>query len=218
MPVRSERLFDRARLGTMELELLKICLDFANTADWHTSDQPRETLKDYFGLVSWAVRTGILDDDTAAELSDKAARQPEGAQRTYRRAIDLREAIFRVFSSVARDDRPEESDLSALNAALPEAMAHLRLVRNEGRFEWDWIEDAASFDRVLWPVVRSAALLLTSETLPRVGMCANSDCGWLFIDMSRNKSRRWCDMKDCGNRAKAKRFYRKKKAEEKTKR
>ena len=150
MPVRSERLFDRARLGTMELELLKICLDFANTADWHTSDQPRETLKDYFGLVSWAVRTGILDDDTAAELSDKAARQPEGAQRTYRRAIDLREAIFRVFSSVARDDRPEESDLSALNAALPEAMAHLRLVRNEGRFEWDWIEDAASFDRVLW--------------------------------------------------------------------
>ena len=74
MPVRSERLFDRARLGTMELELLKICLDFANTADWHTSEQPRETLKDYFGLVSWAVRTGILDDDTAAELSDKAAR------------------------------------------------------------------------------------------------------------------------------------------------
>ena len=205
----------------MELELLKICLDFANTADRQAGDQPKETLEGYAGLVSRAVQTGVLDDRAAGGLLEKAARRPEEAQGTYHRAIDLREAIYRVFSSIARNTAPAEDDLAALNAALPEAMAHLRLVLVEGRFEWDWIEDATSLDRVIWPVVRSAALLLTSETLPRVGVCANSDCGWLFIDVSRNKSRKWCDMKDCGNRAKAKRFYhrnkagRKKKAEDK---
>ena len=91
--------------------------------------------------------------------------------------------------------------------------AELKRIGSEAdSFTWEWTGDEAALDRMLWPVVGSAADLLTSEDLDRVGECQGDGCGWLFIDMSRNHSRRWCDMGDCGNRAKARRHYRRKKA------
>jgi predicted RNA-binding Zn ribbon-like protein len=68
----------------------------------------------------------------------------------------------------------------------------------------------AKLDWILNPLIRSAADLLVSDELKRVKRCGDPACGWLFLDTSRNKSRRWCDMSDCGNRAKASRFYKKK--------
>ena len=85
-------------------------------------------------------------------------------------------------------------------------MAKSSIVRVGERFAWDWTPENA-LDRVLWPVVRDAAELLSGEDLDRVGRCADANCGWLFLDTSRNHSRRWCSMKDCGNRAKARRHY-----------
>ena len=58
---------------------------------------------------------------------------------------------------------------------------------------------------VLWPIVQSAADLLTTESLDRVRLCKAEDCGCLFVDASKNRSRRWCAMSDCGNRAKVRR-------------
>ena len=52
---------------------------------------------------------------------------------------------------------------------------------------------------------------LTSEELDQVRECAGNTCGWLFVDMSRNHSRHWCDMRDCGNRAKVRRYYQRRK-------
>jgi len=124
------------------------------------------------------------------------------------RAISLREAIYRVVSAVANGRRAREADLAILNVALPDALARVHVVREADSFAWRWAADETALDRMLWPVARSAADLLTSEKLARVGQCADDrGCGWLFLDMSRNRSRRWCDMKDCGNRAKAKRHY-----------
>ena len=77
---------------------------------------------------------------------------------------------------------------------------------------WTYTFEERKLDQMLWPIIRSAAELLTSDKLDRVCECPGENCGWLFIDMSRNRSRRWCDMKDCGNRAKARRHYRKTKA------
>ncbi|HSH12932.1 MAG TPA: CGNR zinc finger domain-containing protein, partial [Desulfurivibrionaceae bacterium] len=89
-------------------------------------------------------------------------------------------------------------------------LAQARLVPGEDHFEWGW-SDAGGLRRLLWPIVRSAAELLTSEKLERVGQCAGDSCGWLFLDTSRNRSRRWCEMEHCGNRAKARRHYRRQK-------
>ncbi len=88
-------------------------------------------------------------------------------------------------------------------------MLHQKLSVKNGIFGWDWTVGPEHLDSVLWPVVWSAAELLTSEAVKRVGQCADEKCGWIFWDSSRNKTRRWCDMKDCGNRAKFRRHYQK---------
>ena len=104
-------------------------------------------------------------------------------------------------------------DLAALNAALSKVLANACLVPAEDGFAWAWGGEDAALRRVLWPIVRSAAELLTSDKLDRVGQCAGDSCGWLFLDTSRNRSRRWCEMEHCGNRAKARRHYRRQQAE-----
>src|SRR5579884_2172286 len=104
-------------------------------------------------------------------------------------------------------ETPARDDLKLLNMRLSEAMAQARIVPDTQGYKWDWVRDEQALDRILWPVVRSAADLLTSEKLPDVRACAAEDCRWLFLDISKNHSRRWCDMQTCGNQAKARRHY-----------
>jgi predicted RNA-binding Zn ribbon-like protein len=193
------------------LERERICLDFANTADWHASGNPREQLHTYADLVSWSQNQRLLTDREVGQLTEEAACRPTDAAAVLERAIALREAIYRVFSAAAGGRFPAATDLALLNGALSEALRRLEVIRVAGTFAWGWAGDGGALDRMLWPVVRSAAELLTSEKLARVGQCADDrGCGFLFLDMSRNRSRRWCDMKDCGNRAKARRHYHRK--------
>jgi predicted RNA-binding Zn ribbon-like protein len=193
---------------TFNPKTAKLCLDFANTMDWHASDHPHETLNSYTDLISWAERAGFLTDRETRQLSQEAARRPADAAAVLERAVALREAIYRFFSAVAEGRSPEGGDLTVLNVALSEALSRLQIIRVGDGFAWEWTGEEAALDRVVWPLARSAGDLLTSEKLSRVGVCADDrGCGWLFLDMSRNRSRRWCDMKDCGNRAKARRHY-----------
>ena len=186
----------------------RLCLDFANTADWHASEHPEEGLVDYAALVAWGQQADLLDSAQAAALLREAARRPAEAAAILERGLALREAIYRIFAAIAGERPPAGADLDMLNAALAEAMAHAQVAPAAEGFVWGWREhDPPPLDRMLWPVVRSAADLLTADELDRVRHCADDNCGWLFMDMSRNRSRRWCSMQGCGNRAKARRFY-----------
>ena len=189
----------------------RLCLDFANTADWHASGHPLEFLNAYPDLVTWSRHVGILHEDEARELNRATARRSGEAAQVLARAVGLREAIYRIFSRAAAGRRPESPDLAVLNGALAEAYARLRIVPTKDRgYAWEWAGEDA-LDRMLWPVVRDAGELLTADDLGRVRECASDDgCGWLFVDTSRNRRRKWCDMSSCGNRAKAKRHYEKK--------
>ena len=187
----------------------QLCLAFANTADWHASHHPEEKLTSYNDLVSWAHGLGALTHPEAKHLVLEAKRRPGDGAATLQRAIVLREAIYRLFSSIAGRRQPETEDLKTLNSEIPRALTQLRILPTESGFAWGWAGKKDDLDRMLWPVARSAADLLASKDLNRVGQCADDrGCGYLFLDMSRNRSRRWCEMKDCGNRAKAKRHYR----------
>lgn len=204
--------------GSLNLKEGWLCLDFANTAEWHASDHPQEQLNSYPDLVAWSEQVGLLTNSEAQRLLRKAKRHPGDAAAVLRRAIALRDAIYRILSRVAHGHAPQATDLTSLNAALPEALARSRIVPLADRFAWGWTDVETALDRMLWPVARSAADLLTSADVHRVGECADErGCGWLFLDMSRNHSRRWCDMKDCGNRAKARRHYKRKLALQTTK-
>ena len=185
-----------------------LCLDFANTAEWHASDHPQERLTGYTELLAWAKRRGVLGEKEARALSLEAGRRPREAVRILRRAVELREAIYRVFSSLAHDKPAPGAALDLLNAGLAESLGQARLRPGPAGFTWGWAESPDALERVLWPVMRSAADVLTSDLASRVGQCQDDrGCGWLFIDTSRNHTRRWCAMDDCGNRAKARRHY-----------
>ncbi len=181
-------------------------LDFANTVGGSRA-RPTERITSYQDLISWGRQAGVLNEREAQRLSQASRRRPASAARVLADAIRLREALFWTFSAAMDGHSPQPGDLEALNAALPSALMHLRLETGADGFAWVWAGDADALDRMLWPVVRSAVDLLTSPQRHRVRKCGGQNCDWLFIDNSRNHSRRWCDMKQCGNRAKARRYY-----------
>jgi predicted RNA-binding Zn ribbon-like protein len=186
-----------------------LCLDFANTVDWHASPDPQDRLTGYSDLLAWGQAGGELSAARVNALEQLSRQGPEGTQAAFKKAVRLREAIYRIFSSLAADNRASTKDLAILNEVLGESLAHLRIIPSSNGFAWEWDDESTAMDQILWPVARSAAELLTSETLDRVRQCADDrGCGYLFVDMSRNRSRRWCSMESCGNRAKARRHYR----------
>lgn len=190
----------------------QLSLDFTNTVSWRGRQFPEEKLNNYHDLLNWGVLAGILDEADSRKLSGEGGIQPEAAKRVLERAVELREAIHRIFTANISAETVSDDDLITLNRELREALSRLRLsTETEGyTLNFGWGGD--SLDQVLWPIARSASELLTSDNLARVKCCGADDCGWLFLDTSRNRSRRWCDMKDCGNRSKARRFYERKRS------
>jgi predicted RNA-binding Zn ribbon-like protein len=185
-----------------------LSLDFTNTVGSRLAEEVGEDhFSGYADLVRWGRQMDIVSATTAQALLAEAARRPIDAATVFAQAQALRETLYRVFSAVIAERAPEAADMAALNAALAAALPHLALIHTGDGFAWDWCEPAATMEQMLWPIARAAADLLTSEALARVEICAADTCGWLFVDTSRNHSRRWCDMNDCGNRAKARRHY-----------
>jgi predicted RNA-binding Zn ribbon-like protein len=182
-------------------------LDFINILDWRGSNRPIEYLNSYEDLVLWCRRKGILNQTEAGNLLRKASDERALAERIRKRAIKLREVLNRIFYSTIQGDDPDPKDMSLFNKALSRTMGQSRLIRVDGVYIWGTNGDKALLDWILNPIIRSAAELLVSKDLDRVKICQGAQCGWFFLDTSRNRSRRWCDMKNCGNRAKAIRFY-----------
>jgi predicted RNA-binding Zn ribbon-like protein len=183
-----------------------LCLDLANTLDSRKAPVPRELLVGFEELVAWGLQAGAVPDATAQALLREGRARPRAASRALERARSVREALFAVFSSVAHGRVPPAVAVAALNTVLPRAFGSRRVDETSGVPAWAWVDrDPPELDRVLWPAVVSAAELMTSTDLARVRECAGERCAWLFLDHSRNRSRRWCDMTVCGNRTKARR-------------
>jgi predicted RNA-binding Zn ribbon-like protein len=185
-----------------------LCLDFANTLNWHASDHPQETLLSYTDLVDWARKVGLLAKPEAQRLLRNAQENPDRADRALRRTIGLREAVYRIFVALIKGRPPDEPDLAELNQSLSRLSSGAGVVKSAQGFAWAWNVDRTSLDLPAASVALSAAELLVSAERERVGQCADErGCGWLFLDTTRNHSRRWCDSKDCGNRDRQHRHY-----------
>lgn len=199
-----------SQASPFEFTANSLCLDFTNTLNDRANGHPRELLNSYRDFVSWSEQARLLTEAGAKRLLVEAEQHPERVLAVFQRTIEVREAMFRLFLALSEEAMPQESDLALLNEALSEAMAQARIVHSREGFRWDWAGEEDALARPLWPVVRAAADLLTSAELRRVRVCAAEDCGWLFLDTSKNRSRRWCDMDTCGNRAKARKHYERK--------
>jgi predicted RNA-binding Zn ribbon-like protein len=195
-----------------------LCLDFVNTLAWRLTDHPVEYLLSYEDLLTWERQADLLAPDETKALSGRATTDLEDARAMLSRALALREAIYGVFSAAIAGKPQDEGALSALNRELSGALSRLRVVPAEGgSYIWAWDRGGEEgggppLERPLWPVARSAAELLTSSKLGRVKVCAGVGCGWMFLDESRNASRRWCDSRDCGNRERVRKHLARKRA------
>ncbi|MEU4422138.1 ABATE domain-containing protein [Actinoplanes sp. NPDC024001] len=174
------------------------CLDFANTLDGRATARPEESLRSYADLSDWSAYAGLIDPATAARL------QRRGTDADLRTAVVLREAIFEVFAAVGRKQTAPTAALATVQSHYAEAMAAARLVPTEPGYDWQFTGDDPA--RAWWPAAVSAIRLLTDGPLNRVKVCAaQAGCIGLFLDTSKNRSRRWCTMDGCGIEAKIQR-------------
>ena len=205
----------QSNAGNMDMprENIQLALDFANTRGWHESEDKEELFRTYRDVIKWCEQSGVVDRKEAAHLVKSGQNRVSVTRELLHGAISLRKSLYRIFSAVATKIPPRDTDLDTLNEHLSKVMAETRLVYESPRFILHQDRRDEAFHFLLDPVVRSAANLLLSDEVERIKKCADQSCGWLFIDGSKNRSRKWCDMKDCGNRAKARRHYRRVRAE-----
>jgi len=184
-----------------------LAIDFTNTIGSRGSDSAHrvEHLVTFGDVLAWAEAARLVNRAGAAKLRAHAAAKPEAARAEVGRALELRETLYRVFAARARGRMPNSGDVAALNRFVGDVFAGARLSPSGDGFV---LETASGdgLDAVLRPVVRAAIDLLTSSSAQRIGMCADDSCAWLFLDATRSGTRRWCDMKGCGNRNKVRRF------------
>ena len=170
-----------------------------------------ETLDDYLidfpRWLSWSTRHGVVTEDIAKVLEAWADRHPELSSRALEEAKELRLQLFRLLSAHALEEPQPKDGLSFLNRHMAEALSHLQLTPEDSGISLAF-DHETSPQRLVWPIVYSAASLLTDAQFARLRRCGGDKCTWLFIDESKNRSRRWCDMKVCGNRAKSRAHYR----------
>jgi predicted RNA-binding Zn ribbon-like protein len=187
-----------------------LALDFVNTR----GGQPRpsaedEALHDYHDLVAWACHVGMLTEGEARRLLRQARRNPDEAQDTYERALKVRSYLYDLFRAVAMGRPLPSRCLAALRSDEAEALARAELVGGDGGFAWSWAHDD-DLARPLRPVVHAGVELLTTGSLKQVNPLTRvkrcDGCRWLFIDESKNRSRRWCSMEDCGTHEKVRRY------------
>jgi predicted RNA-binding Zn ribbon-like protein len=194
-----------SRAGKLPLIGCDLALDFTNTSSGRGHHSHLEHLRSAENVVSWARHAKALAlADSESILT--ALQTDEGlAARFLKRALALREIIFAIGVEVASRRRAPDESVNALAHAHAACIAKARLTPHGGGFVWSWSPEEAPVEAVLGPIALSALTLLTQADLSRIKQCQGDHCGWLFLDTTKNKSRRWCEMEVCGNRAKQKR-------------
>jgi predicted RNA-binding Zn ribbon-like protein len=180
-------------------------LAFINTLSARPTGAPVERLGSYEALVTWAREQHLVSAAAADRLVAESRKHPHLASAVLARARSFREALNGLAEAIDSGRQPHADVLHTISQCLANAYANGRLVPHEGALQWIASADD-DLDRVVWEIGRAAGRLVVSDRLGRLRACAASDCGWWFADETKNRSRRWCDMKTCGNREKIKRF------------
>jgi predicted RNA-binding Zn ribbon-like protein len=195
-----------SRAGRLTLLAGVLCLNFVNTTSGRGTDHRIEHLLRFEHLLAWARHAGTVEEEVVLEF---AAQMPgeQADRRAVRQAIVLRESLHAIFHAVIARRPPPAPALAEFNSILARAMAAAAIEHSPSGYVWRWPVGVTDPERLLWPVVRSAAELLTTGELNRIGFCPGINCGWMFLDTSRNGRRRWCEMEVCGSRAKMRRYH-----------
>jgi predicted RNA-binding Zn ribbon-like protein len=187
-------------------------IDLVNTVDWTSHGLEQDRLTDYSRLTRWGEGAGVISAGAAASLRARADAKRREAEDAHRLTLRVREVLGRLFGAIARGE-PHGDALNDFNGLLGRALERMRVApagkrrRGARALELGWLVLGERLDSVIWPVVWSAASLIVSDEAARIRICGGPDCGWLYVDRSRNRLRRWCQMETCGTRAKSRRRY-----------
>jgi predicted RNA-binding Zn ribbon-like protein len=187
-------------------------IDLINTVDWTSRGPEQDRLTSYQRLIEWALEAEVVSEGVAAALRIRAKAHPREAAAAHKAALQARAVLWRLFDLVAKDASPGEA-LRDFNRLLAQALHHMEVLPDGGKhqpaghLQLGWGDLGKSLESILWPVIWSAASLLASEEREQIRTCSSFDCGWMFVDRSRNGLRRWCQMESCGTREKTRRRY-----------
>ncbi|HET9464661.1 MAG TPA: ABATE domain-containing protein [Gemmatimonadales bacterium] len=187
-------------------------IDLVNTVDWTSRGPENDRLTDFGGVIQWAVGAGTLSAKAAQSYRAQAGTRVRDAEAAYRNVVKVRSVLQRLFHAAAEGGPPEDA-LNDFNRWLGRALEGMRVAprggrRETGKLQLGWVGQEENLDSILWPVLWSAASLIVSDEASRIRICGGPDCGWMYVDRSRNKLRRWCQMETCGTREKSRRRYR----------
>jgi len=180
--------------------------DFINTKSGRINGDGHEHVQTYADVVAFVREAGLLKPAEAKRLVAAAQARPEKATQLYRRAVALREATFRAYERLIQQKDPAPEDLAVMGAEASKAVGRACFVKSADGFSWDWA-DTDDLERPLWPIARAVAdVLIHEENRSLLRECADDTCAWLFVDRTKNHSRRWCDMNTCGTRNKMREY------------
>ncbi|MBA3319318.1 MAG: ABATE domain-containing protein [Gemmatimonadales bacterium] len=184
-------------------------LDLVNTVDWTSRGPEQDRFRTYEGISRWAEGAGVLSVAAGRRLRRVASERPRPAAAAVEYTHRARETLRDLFGAIARGESTAIG-LRRFNQLLADASARLEIAPDAGRggragFDWRWREQDTDLRAVVWPVIWAAASLLRSDELNNVRVCDGDDCGWMYVDRSRNGLRRWCQMRTCGTREKTRR-------------
>jgi predicted RNA-binding Zn ribbon-like protein len=195
-----------SRAGSLELVGGALAFDFANTSSGRGTLNHQDHLRDPAHVAEWAHHARILGHSDAEWLEAAAVSNNKLGARLLREALALREAIYEIGVALADGRSPAREHIENLTNSHARALNRANLAAVKRNFGWNWPPREHPIEAVLGPIALSALTLLQQADLVRVKQCEGDECGWLFFDTTKNGSRRWCEMKVCGNRAKQKRF------------
>jgi predicted RNA-binding Zn ribbon-like protein len=181
-----------------------LSLNFANTVDGRYEKPLKDHLHSYLDLLTWAHYADAINSSQKRRLLQISRENQEEADQVFKDSIQLREAIYDYIVRLISDDEILPANMLLINQWLSKAYSNLELSQVEDNYVLDWKEENFGLESVLWPIIRSFAELIISDARNRIKQCHN--CGWVFVDNSKNKSRRWCSMEICGNQVKAQRY------------
>ena len=179
-------------------------LDFVNTLDWRFRESgPEELIHDYDYLLRFATQSGLLTPGQTQPI--RRAATSRTVSEALGSALELREAISQIFYAIMDGVPPPTVAIKKFNQHLHAAESNRNMVWSRSRLVPSWLSKSDP-NLPVWLIAQSASDLLSTDAVNSIRACADPQCRWLFLDTSKNHSRRWCDMKVCGNRMKARRF------------
>lgn len=192
-------------IETMSLDGGWLCLDFINTVHDRTVENPFDYISDYGKFLEWSVKVEALSASEKKMIESKAGENEKESDRVHNSVIKARDILYDYFHAIAQNKTPTDGSQARFNSLLRQVMNQIELkVQDDLEVRQQWA-DTSDPSYPLYSVIKSAYDLLTMGKLDRVKECGA--CGWLFLDQSKNRSRKWCSMENCGSNVKAKRYY-----------